>query len=62
MFRHGVRTFTTTAYRAAQYAAKVDMANQYSVQLAKAQGHVNGLVGGNYMIEPKSIVFVLNLP
>ena len=46
MFRHGVRRFTITAFRAAEIASKVDMANQYGVQLAKAQGHVNGFVGG----------------
>ena len=46
MFRHGMRKFTSTAYRLAEVASKVDMANQYGVQLAKAQSHVNGFVGG----------------
>ena len=46
MFRQSVRRLTTTAYKAAEVASKVDMANQYGVQLAKAQGHVNGFVGG----------------
>ena len=41
-----MRRFATTAYRAAELATKTNMANQYGVQLAKAQGHVNGLVGG----------------
>ncbi|KAL8783297.1 MAG: hypothetical protein Q9213_004731 [Squamulea squamosa] len=44
VFRN-VRRFVTTAYRAAELATKVDMSNQYGVQLAKAQGHVNGFVG-----------------
>ena len=43
--RH-VRKFATTACRAAQLATNVDAANQYRVQLAEAQGHVNGFVGG----------------
>lgn len=47
MFRQIVRRFETTAYRAAELASKVDMANQYGVQLAKAQQHVNGFVGGS---------------
>ena len=46
MYRCVTRTLTTTAYRAAEIASKVDMANHYGVQLAKTQGHVNGLVGG----------------
>ncbi|KAI4121355.1 MAG: hypothetical protein LQ338_006408 [Usnochroma carphineum] len=45
MIRHNIRRFATTAYRAAEVASKVDAANQYVVQLAKAQGHVNGFVG-----------------
>ncbi|KAK3171434.1 Cysteine synthase 1 [Lepraria neglecta] len=45
MFRQYIRRFTTTAYRAAELATKTNMANQCGVQLAKAQGHVNGLVG-----------------
>lgn len=46
MLRRSVRRLTTTAYKAAEVASKVDMSNQYGVQLAKAQGHVNGFVGG----------------
>ncbi|KAL8999045.1 MAG: hypothetical protein Q9169_002043 [Polycauliona sp. 2 TL-2023] len=45
MLSRSVRKFATTAYRAARLATKVDASNQYRVQLAKAQGHVNGLVG-----------------
>ncbi|KAK4697011.1 cysteine synthase, partial [Lecanoromycetidae sp. Uapishka_2] len=45
MFRRSVRSFATTAYRAAELASKTDIANQYSIQLAKAQQHVNGFVG-----------------
>ena len=46
MFRQSVRRLSTTAYRASEVPSQVDMSNQYGVQLAKAQGHVNGLVGG----------------
>ena len=46
MFRQSLRRLTTTAYRAAEAASQVDMSNQYGVQLAKAQGYVNGFVGG----------------
>lgn len=46
MISRNLRRFATTAYRAAEIASKVDAANQYRVQLAKAQGHVNGFVGG----------------
>ena len=49
MFQQYVRRFVTTAYRAAGIASKVDMANQYSVQLAKAQQQVNGFVGGSIL-------------
>ncbi|KAF6218951.1 hypothetical protein HO133_005495 [Letharia lupina] len=45
MFRQSVRRLTTTAHKAAEVASKVEMSNQYGVQLAKAQGHVNGFVG-----------------
>jgi len=60
MFRHGVRRFTITAYRAAEYASNIDMANQYGVQLAKAQGHVNGFVGGNATVAHESTVNLLS--
>ena len=46
MFRQSVRRLTTTAFNSAEVASKVDISNQYGVQLAKAQGHVNGFVGG----------------
>ena len=46
MFRQSVRRLSTTAYKAAEMASQVDKSNQYGVQLAKAQGHVNGFVGG----------------
>lgn len=48
MLKLGIRKFTSTAYRTAEIATKVDMVNQYGAQLAKAQGHVNGFVGGKY--------------
>ncbi len=46
MFRQSVRRLTATVYQAAEVASKVDMLNQSGIQLAKAQGHVNGFVGG----------------
>ena len=46
MFRQSVRRLFTTAHKAAEIASQVDKSNQYGVQLAKAQGHVNGFVGG----------------
>jgi len=46
MFRQNVRRFATTAYRAAETLAQMEGPNPYGIQLAKAQGHVNGLVGG----------------
>ncbi|KAL8812031.1 MAG: hypothetical protein Q9223_001352 [Gallowayella weberi] len=45
MIYRNLRRFAATAYRAAEIATKIDAANQYGVQLAKAQGHVNGFVG-----------------
>ncbi|KAI4227900.1 MAG: hypothetical protein L6R36_002050 [Xanthoria steineri] len=45
MLSRGVRTFASTAHRAAELSTKVDASNHYRVQLAKAQGHVNGFVG-----------------
>ncbi|KAL8724922.1 MAG: hypothetical protein Q9166_007670 [cf. Caloplaca sp. 2 TL-2023] len=45
MISRVLRKFATAAYRAAEVATKVDASNQYGVQLAKAQGHVNGFVG-----------------
>ncbi|KAL8858625.1 MAG: hypothetical protein Q9178_004919 [Gyalolechia marmorata] len=45
MISRRLRNFATTAYRSAELASKVDTSNHYRVQLAKAQGHVNGFVG-----------------
>ncbi|KAI4157118.1 MAG: hypothetical protein L6R39_000781 [Caloplaca ligustica] len=45
MIQCGIRRFATTALRAAEVASRADAANPYGVQLARAQGHVNGLVG-----------------
>lgn len=50
MISRNIRRFATTAYRAAEVASKVDAANQYRVQLAKAQGHVDGFVGGKMLL------------
>ena len=46
MFRHGLRRFTTTAYKAAETLAQMEGPNQYGIQVAKAQRAVNGFVGG----------------
>lgn len=46
MFRHAIRRFATTAYKAAETLAQMEGPNQYGIQVAKAQGAVNGFVGG----------------
>ncbi len=46
MLRLGVRRFASTALRAAETAAQMEAPNAYGVRVSKAQGHVNGLVGG----------------
>ena len=56
MFRHSVRGFATTASRAAELATRIDNANQYGVQLAKVQQHVNGFVGGREALRIVSTV------
>ncbi|PVH86566.1 cysteine synthase [Cadophora sp. DSE1049] len=45
MFRLGVRTFATTARRAAESAAQMEAANAYGIGVSKAQGIVKGLTG-----------------
>ncbi|KAG4443953.1 Cysteine synthase 1 [Cadophora sp. M221] len=45
MFRLGVRTFATTARRAAESAAQTEAANSYGIGVSKAQGIVKGLTG-----------------
>ncbi|KAL9595966.1 MAG: hypothetical protein Q9219_006126 [cf. Caloplaca sp. 3 TL-2023] len=45
MIPRAFRRFATMAYRAAEVASHADASNQYGVQLAKAQGYVNGFVG-----------------
>ncbi|MCJ1407467.1 Cysteine synthase 1 [Ptychographa xylographoides] len=45
MFGRSVRRFATTAYRAAESLSQMEAPNQYGIKVAKAQGHVNGLVG-----------------
>ncbi|KAL8945255.1 MAG: hypothetical protein Q9211_000214 [Gyalolechia sp. 1 TL-2023] len=57
MISRGLRRFATTAYRTAEVASKTDASNSYGVQLSKAQGYVNGFVGGDFeFIYPSSIV------
>ena len=41
-----MRRLSTTAHRSAEMASQIDKSNQYGVQLAKTQRHVNGFVGG----------------
>ncbi len=48
MFRLGVRTFATTARRAAETVAQMEAPNQYGIGVSKAQGIVKGLTGGKY--------------
>lgn len=48
MLQRSLRRFAHTAARSAELATRTDMANAYGVQLAKAQKHVNGLVGGEH--------------
>lgn len=63
-----MRRLTTTACKAAEVASKVDMSNQYGVQLAKTQGHVNGFVGGEgnsrsrYGSRAKTVLAIGNTP
>lgn len=46
MFARSVRRFATTALRAAETVSQMESGNQYGIQVSKAQGHVNGFVGG----------------
>ena len=46
MFSRGVRRFATTACRAAETASQMEASNAYGIKVSKAQGQVNGLVGG----------------
>lgn len=46
MISRGLRSFGTTAGKAADVASRVHSANPYGVQVAKAQRHVDGFVGG----------------
>ncbi|KAI4133804.1 MAG: hypothetical protein LQ347_002060 [Umbilicaria vellea] len=45
MLARNIRRFTTTACRAAETVSQMESGNQYGIQVSKAQGHVNGLVG-----------------
>ncbi|KAL9117692.1 MAG: hypothetical protein Q9187_005767 [Circinaria calcarea] len=45
MLARNVRRFATTAYRTAETLAQMEGPNPYGIQVAKAQGHVNGFVG-----------------
>lgn len=50
MLARNIRRFTTTACRAAETVSQMESGNQYGIQVSKAQGHVNGLVGGKLQI------------
>ena len=41
-----LRSFATTACKAADVASRVHSANSYGIQVSKAQRHVDGFVGG----------------
>lgn len=43
---HGIRKFRTTAYKAAEVASQVHVANPYGVRVSMAQRNVDGFVGG----------------
>lgn len=63
MISRSVRRFATTAFRAAHVASGVEAANRYGVQLAKAQGHVNGFVGGSFCLASSpSIAYADGIP
>ena len=49
MLVRSVRRFATTAFRAAETLAQMEGPNPYGIRVAKAQGHVNGFVGGGFM-------------
>lgn len=46
MFRLGIRSFATTARKAAETIAQMEGPNQYGIGVSKAQGVVKGLTGG----------------
>lgn len=52
MLGRTVRTFATSALRMAETASQVEASNAYGIQVSKAQGHVNGLVGGMLSVLP----------
>ena len=46
MMMRGVRTFATMASHVAEVAARAEASNAYGVRVSKAQGYVNGFIGG----------------
>ena len=46
-----MRRLSATAYKAAEMASPLEMSKQYVVQLARAQGHVNGFIGGESTLD-----------
>ena len=46
MLKRSARLFSTTLTRPAELSKQLDHGNAYGVHVSKAQGHVNGLVGG----------------
>ena len=46
MIKRNFRQFTTTAFRVAETLTQMEAPNAYGIQVSKAQGHVNGFVGG----------------
>lgn len=50
MLARNIRRFGTTAYRAVETLAQMEGPNPYGIRVAKAQGHVNGFVGGRFTL------------
>lgn len=51
MFCRGVRCLSTSARRwAAESMAEVERANQYGINVSKAQGIVDGFTAGNVLL------------
>jgi cysteine synthase A len=62
MFRHALKRFTTTAYKAAETLAQMEGPNQYGIQVAKAQRAVNGFVGGMRQSPQRRPEYSFNAP
>lgn len=61
MFRLGIRRFTTTVCRLTETLAQMEGPNQYGIQVSKAQGFVNGFVGGRQQLPQLNECFPIPL-